>query len=188
MAIQRLRCAWAGAGIEGPGLTTFYSTGFATVSLPVGAVAFFNAWKQFLPEGTTISIPDGGDLIDETDGELIGTWGSSGDTQVIGTGAGSWADGVGGRVVWRTGVIRNGHRVRGQTFCTPLIFTAFGTNGDLNNTARAALQAAADAMLTAVGGEMRVWSRPGPKGPGAAVPVTTAEVPDRVAWLRSRKI
>lgn len=156
-------------------------------SLPTGAAAFFDAVKAWIPSGTTITIPNGGDLIDEATGTLIGTWGTSGATTVNTSAAGAFAGGVGGRIVWRTSVIRGGYRVRGSTFVAPLMATAYDAQGTLTGTALTALTSAANALLTNVGGELRVWSRPRPGLSGAQVPVDAADIPDKVSWLRSRR-
>lgn len=187
--IQRLRCEWSGTAVEGPGLTTFYSTGFAVASLPAAAAAFFNAWKGRIVSNTTITVPNGGDVIDEATGTLVGTWGSSGSTTVSGTAAvASFAAGVGGRVVWETDVIRNGHRVRGTTFCVPLTTGSYEANGTLAAGAITDIEAGVSAFLTQLAGEGRIWSRPTASSAGAAVPIARGRVPDRVSWLRSRKV
>ena len=187
--IQRLRCEWSGDGVEGGGLTTFYSTGFAVGALPAAAAAFFNGWRTHIPGGTTIRVPDGGDVLDERTGELVGTWGASTGTQITGAGGtANFAAGVGARCIWETDVIRGGHRVRGATFCIPLTTSAYEANGTLTVVAIQNIETAAQAFLTEIGGEGRIWSRPKPTLEGAAVPMQRARVPDRVSWLRSRKV
>lgn len=187
MAIQRLRCAWSGTAVEGPGLTTFYAEADGTLAIQVGASGFFDALKTLIPTGTTIQIPGGGDLIDELTGSLLGTWGSGTTTTINGTAAGSFAGGVGMRVVWETGTVRAGRRVRGSTFVVPLNSTAYDTSGTLTNGAVTAGQAAVSAMLAQVPTQMRIWSRPRPGLVGAAIPVASGRVPDQVSWLRTRR-
>lgn len=186
--IQRLRCEWVGTAVEGPGLTTFFAEADGTVAIQVGAAAFFEAVKAFIPSGTTIRIPQGGDVIDEATGVLTGTWGTSSATTVTATGTGNFAAGVGARVAWETGVIRNGRRVRGSTFVVPLVVGSYEGNGTLATGALTALQTGVTNMLVQVPTQMRVWSRPRPGLPGAAVAVARGIVPDRVSWLRSRRV
>ena len=49
-----------------------------------------------------------------------------------GSGQGGFAAGVGARVVWETGAVRNGRRVRGSTFVVPIWSSAYETNGTLH--------------------------------------------------------
>lgn len=188
MAIQRLRCEWTGTGVEGPGLTTFYAEADGTLAIQVGAAAFFAQVTPMIPTGTTITIPQGGDLIDEATGELTGTWGSTGTTTATGNATGAFAAGVGARVVWETGAVRGGRRVRGSTFVVPLVGIFYEDNGTLSAAALGRLNDAIDDMLVQVPTQMRVWSRPRPALAGAAVPVTSGRAPDKVSWLRSRRV
>lgn len=187
MALQRLRCEWTGDGVEGPGLTTFFADADGTVAISVGAAAFFQAVKALIPSGTTIRVPNGGDVIDEQTGQLLDTWGTSSSTQIASTTAGAFAGGVGARVVWETDTIRGGRRVRGSTFVVPLRTSYYGADGTLESTAITALETAISDMLVQVPTQMRVWSRPRPGLAGAGVAVARGRVPDRVSWLRSRR-
>lgn len=187
MAIQRLRCAWVGPGVEGPGLSTFFAEADGTVAISVAASALFDAVKSLIPTGTTITIPNGGDVIDEMTGTLTGSWGTSSTTIITCTGAGSFAGGVGGRVVWETDTVRGGRRVRGSTFIVPFIATQYDTNGTLSSTAVTALQTGLTNFLTQVPTQGRVWSRPRPGLVGAGVQISRGVAPDRVSWLRSRR-
>lgn len=188
MAIQRLRCEWGGPGVEGPGLTTFYAEADGTLAIQVGATGFFDAVKAMIPTGTTIEVPGTGDLVDELTGQLTGTWGSGTSTTITGTGSGTFAAGVGARVVWETGAIRNGRRVRGSTFVVPLVSGYYESNGTLSGAAVTNLETAIGNMLVQVPTQMRVWSRPGPSGPGAALSVASGSAPDKISWLRSRRV
>lgn len=194
MAIQRLRCEWTGTGIEGPGLTTFFAEADGTKSISVGAAALFETIKAQLPTGTTITVPGGGDLIDEGTGELVGTWGGGPATQVIGTGTGGFAGGVGVRLVFETGVIRAGRRVRGSAFIVPVLSSAYFTDGTPTSTFLNTITTGISNFNVQVAGRQRVWSRPKPatatRGalPGAAVPVSNVTCPDKVSWLRSRRV
>lgn len=188
MALQRVRCEWTGTGIEGPGLTTFYGAADGTQAVAVAAASFFNGLKSYLPTGTSIAVPATGDVIDEATGALTGTWGSGPTTTITGSGTGSFAQGVGARIVWETDAIRGGRRVRGSTFVVPLVTSSYEANGTLGTGALAALQAGVDAFLSQFGGNGRVWSRPRPGLVGAAVPIVRARVPDAVSWLRSRRV
>lgn len=188
MTIQRLRCEWGGTAVEGPGLTTFYAEADGTLAIQVGAGGFFDAVKFMIPVGTTITIPQGGDEIDEATGALVGTWGTSSLTTITGTGTGSFAQGVGARVVWQTGGIVGGRRVRGSTFVCPIVVTQFESNGTLANTALQGLNAGITAMMAQVPTQMRIWSRPVAGRAGTVSTVTAGNAPDKVSWLRSRRV
>lgn len=168
-------------------MTTFYAEADGTLAIQVAAAGFFNALKGFIPTGTTIKIPQGGDLIDEATGVLTGTWGTSSSTTITCSGGGSFAAGVGARVVWKTSAIRGGRRVRGSTFVVPLITQAYESNGTLASTMQTALQTAIQDFMVQVPTQGRVWSRPRPGLAGAAVAIASGESPDRVSWLRSRR-
>lgn len=188
MALQRLRCEWTGTGIEGPGLTTFYAAADGTQAVSVGASAFFNAIRNFVPSGTTVQVPAQGDVIDEASGALIDTWGSGPTDTVAMAGSGAFAAGVGARVVWETAAIRGGRRVRGSTFVVPLVTGSYETNGTIILATITGLLTAIDNYLVQLGGNGRIWSRPRPGLAGAQVPISRGLVPDKVSWLRSRRV
>lgn len=189
MTIQRIRVELTGGAIEGPGLCTFFSETAAGASLTTGAYQFWNLLRVTLPSSVQIQVPNGGDLIDETNGTLTGTWGTSGSQPTIsgGGGGGPFAQGVGSRVVWHTDTIRGGRRVRGSTFIIPNTAASYDAAGTLTPEAIGNIGTGVDAMLTALTGNLVVWSRPRPGLVGAAVPVARGTVPDKISTLRSRR-
>ena len=72
-AILRMRCEWGGSGVTGPGLTTFYFDQ-AGSGFPADVRTFFEAIKANIPSNTTITVPNGGDIIEDTTGVLSGSW------------------------------------------------------------------------------------------------------------------
>lgn len=188
MAIQRLRCEWGGPGVEGPGLTTFYAENDGTVGISGAAAGLFSALTSRIPNGTTIFVPNGGDVLDEATGQLVGTWGVGTGTTITGTGTGSWAQGVGARIVWETGVVRAGRRVRGSTFLVPLVASAYDSNGTIASAALGDINSGISSFMAAILARARVWSRPRPGLAGAGVVVTGGVAPDKVSWLRSRRV
>ena len=157
------------------------------MAISVAATGLLDAVKGLIPSGTSIFVPNGGDVIEETSGTLTGTWGTSGGTTISCNGAGSFPGGVGARVVWETDAIRGGRRVRGSTFIVPLVNGAYESNGTLSTNALTALQAGIDAFMVQVPTQARVWSRPRPGLVGAGVQVARGVAPDKVSWLRSRR-
>lgn len=187
--LWRLRAAWSGAGVVGPGLSTFYFTS-SMIGGSDDVQAFFQAIKANIPSSVTIVVPADGDIIEDTTGELIGTWsepGTGGTT--VGTFAGDFARGVGARVRWTTAGVYRGRRVKGTTFLVPIGSALFGLDGLLDPATQTALQTAASALVTAQP-ELRIWSRPVSgvgATPGESNAITSAAVPNTVTWLRSRR-
>src|SRR5262245_47744302 len=132
--IWRLRVAWSGPAGTGPGLSTFY-TSVLPVGLPASVKAFFDALKLMFPTGVSFDIPNSGDRITVETGALSGAWSvSSGGGIVSGTGTGTWAAGVGARVVWTTSSIVGTRRVKGATFLCPIVTAGYDNAGTLENT------------------------------------------------------
>lgn len=149
---------------------------------------FFDDISDYFPSALSWTIPSSGDSIEDASGAIDGFWSTTGGGTVQGTGGGGAAfpNGVGLRVRWRTAGINNGRRVVGSTFLTSLLGSAFDTNGTIGSAALGAVQASAD--LLAASGALLIWSRPDPGSTnGFSSAVTSAEVPDRVTALRSRR-
>lgn len=187
MGMQRLRVEWSGDNTVGPGLTTFMYDEDASFPNAAAVVTFFDAIKAFFPPGTTWTIPNNGDVINELDGTLVGSWSSGAGGVVNSTGTGAFAAGVGARVVWRTSGIVAGRRVRGSTFLVPLVASAYDTTGTITVANLTSMRAAAAALLGASGSPLMVWSRPAPGRNGTKTEVQSSDVPDKVSWLRSRR-
>lgn len=177
---------WTWTGFSGaPGYSIFYAT--PDVGLSGVINTFWGTVAEYLPTAVTIAGPTTGDRLDETTGTLTGTWtGGAGGTEP-GRGAGAFAAPAGVSVTWLTAGVKNGRRVRGRTFIVPIIASAYANDGSLETTAHAELQAAADALVAAAAGDLKVWSRPVGGVGGSAYPVTGARVADRVSILRSRR-
>ena len=187
--ILRLRALWAGGGVTGGGLSTFYFQQGA-IGMPADVRAFFEAIKANIPAAVTVTVPNDGDIINDATGELSGSWSEpSGGGITTGTFTGDYAQGVGVRVKWLTGGIYRGRRVRGSTFLVPIGGALCGTNGQLDPATQVILQAAA-VQLVADQPTMVIFSRPSDVAPattGESNVVTGASVPSSVSWLRSRR-
>lgn len=185
--MQRLRVSWSGPGVTGPGLSTFYTSTAGPLGIADDVLAFFQGQALAFPTNLTITVPSGGDLIEDTTGGLAGTWNEPGTGGTFtGTGTGDYPQGVGMQIRWRTGGIVAGRRVVGSTFICPIMSAIFAADGTIDNVTVASVQAAGTALIAAHP-DLRIWSRP--KGPrvGSSHAVETAVVPDRVSWLRSRR-
>lgn len=186
--MERLRVTWTGATVVGPGLSTFYGDEGSGGLDPDDFLAFFDAIKSLLPAGTTITVPDGGDLLSDTSGTLGGSWSTPGSGGVVvGTANDVFAGGVGARAIWRTSGVVAGRRVNGATFLAPLRAGAYQADGTINGTDLATLDGAASALASAAGAGFVVWSRPAPGRVGSMHAVISGSVPDKVSWLRSRR-
>jgi len=185
--LARVRTSWAGAPVTGGGVTTFYfdeaHSGFVA-----DVAAFFVTLASRVPTGVLFTTLNTGDIIDEDTGALVGTW-TDGTTSTAATsGGGTYSQGVGVRGRWSTSGIRNGRRVRGSTFVVPLVGSAYDTDGTISATPLAGITSAFSALYTAGAGFQYVWSRPVAGGGGQANLVIGSDVPDKVSWLRSRRV
>lgn len=184
--ICRLRCTWGGSPVVGPGLSTFYWSTTEDGG-PDDVLAFFNTSPLLYPSGLTVTVPAGGELIEDTTGELAGTWSQPGTGGVAtGTETGSYAKGVGMQVRWPTGGIVGGRKVVGSTFLVPIAGSLFDTDGTIDTAVVSAMQTQADALLAAIP-SLRILSRPKGLRAGSSHAITSAVIPDRTSWLRTRR-
>lgn len=184
--INRMRVAWGGTGIVGPGLTTFYFTG-TMPGKPAAVLNFFTAVSGFLPPGITWTIPGTGDTLEDSTGALTGGWTASGGGLVNSAGSGSWAAGAGALVDLFTANVHKGRRVRGRFFLVPFTGGNYDTSGTIANATVTSVNTALNTLLAAVTPDWRVYSRPDAIGAFAVSSVTSAVCPDRVTTLRSRR-
>jgi hypothetical protein len=182
---MRIPVIWNGlTGL--PGVGVFY--GDTTVSTaPADLVTFFNAIKGLFPSGLSWAVPSSGDLVNDNDGSLAGTWASGGGATVTATGGPNpYAAGVGCAIRWNTAGVVAGRRVRGRTFLTGALTGLYDTNGTLTGANVTTLQNAANALVAS--GSVRIWSRPTPSRSGDSFTIAGAIAQDQVTSLRSRRI
>jgi hypothetical protein len=168
-------------------VSTFYESPESGVGGADELEAFFLAIQGTVPLGVQWSIPSSGDLMESTTGDLVGTWSDPGTGgTVTSNGPAGFTNGVGTRIVWGTSGLFGGRRVRGSTFIVPLTVGAYEGAGNITSTVMGTLQTAANALVgTAT--PWVVWSRPTPTLTGEVNEITSASVPDRVSWLRTRR-
>ena len=192
----RLRVVWSGSTVVGPGLSTFYALD-TSPGFPAAVRQLFESWKTNFPTGTTITVPNNGDVINPATGTLTGTWtDGTAPAPVTGTGTGVYAKGVGAQIRWKTPGIVNGRRVVGSTFLVPMVTIGFDTDGTLGPATITGITTAATTYLASVPGAL-VWSRPYPGDPSATPPkpsrvgttslINAVQVPDRASWIVSRR-
>ncbi len=186
---------WPGA----PGVTTFFQDPAIGQPNPAAIRAFFNAIAAYLPNGATIQVPSSGDLIEEADGKISGTWSSTPAPAVVTAGGlGSYAGNAGAVVHWLTSTIAKGRRVRGRSFLVPIVGSQYESNGSLQPTCITGIENAATALMNATPGHLLVWHRPTYQkpatkpptmlSPGSKAAVTGIRVPDLSVSLRSRRV
>jgi hypothetical protein len=159
--------------------------------------AFFFSIADLWSSSTTFTFTNGGDVLESTDGSLVGTW-TDGTTPASVTGTTSTngeVQGVGLRVRWLADGIVGGRRVVGSTFLTGLNAGKFGTDGLVGAGVVSEVQAAANALITATDG--LVYSRERKADPthvppiahrdGTISPIMSAQVTNKVSWLLSRR-
>lgn len=186
--IKRVRCPLTGGGVVGPSVSTFYFTSSAT-GFPAKLQTFFQAIKAAFPNDVTITVPNTGDVINDTDGTLAGIWTDSGGGVTVGTSTSSFALGAGQRVNWLTAGTRGGRRVVGTTFLVPLTADAFDTFGSCSTAQVALVQAAASALVSAVAPDMLIWGKPHSRlaADGESNPVIASIARSIPTGLRSRR-
>lgn len=183
--MDRIRVAWSGPGVAGPGLTTFYT--LPGEMDPAAVLAFFDALKGYIPDDVQLTVPSSGDTMSEIGGGIVASWAKPGGGVVSGTNNGTFALGTGLRIVWDTNGIRNRRHVRGTTYIAPVTANAFDTTGRVAPAVQTAVLAAANAFRTAMGGALVIWSRPKGVQGGIQSPVTSVQVPETPTALRSRR-
>lgn len=186
--LNRLVVNWAGPAVTGLAVSVLHFDGSDNAAPPVAAVkAAFEAAKLYIANGTTLTFPGSGDQIDDTSGELTGTWTSPDGGIVTSSAAPGAAAGVGACLGWSTGGIVNGRRLRGRTFIVPLSRACYDVDGTLVAEAYTALDTLAAAIQAA--GPLAVWHRPtnAPPTNGNSYGVVAHKVRDKVAYLSSRR-
>lgn len=184
--LARVRAAWSGSPVVGGGVSTFYfdEAGEGWVA---DVRSFFVSVANRIPAAISVQVENTGDLVDVATGALTGVWSEGAVTAVPGTGLNSFAQGVGARVVWATTGIHNRRRVRGSTFLAPLDSNVLTGGGLILGAVTTQFLDAADTLIAAQAGNMKVYSRPVGGVGGAASTVVAASVPSSISWLRSRR-
>lgn len=185
--MYRLRVTWSGAPVVGVGLSTFYFQTPAAAGMPGDVLDFFTTVKATFPSGITWTIPNSLDIIDDVTGTLTGGTSDTGGGTVVSGGTGvNFVQGAGGRVVWNTDGIFKGRRVRGTTFMAPLVLDYWEGANAISSVATGNWAGAAAALIAAQP-QLAIWSRPSGGVAGESNVVTSATIPDKTSWLRSRR-
>jgi hypothetical protein len=184
--LARHRTTWLGFP-GAPGVTTLFWD--AATSGPN-----LTAWNSFLtaiagriPTDVTLQSQNTGDVIDDITGAIIGVWTGATQASVPGSGVGAYAAPAGVHINWRTAGIVRGHRVRGRTFLVPILASAYDSDGSLSSSALTTFRTALATFQAAAAPALLVWHRPVGGAGGDSFPVTSADMPDKAAILKSRR-
>ena len=183
--LYRINAVWTGlTGL--PGVSVFYARDPEDTSFIASLRGAFAAAADLFPSTLTIAVESAGDILDETTGVLSGSWSGAAATPVTGVApVATHAAGVGLRVRWNTAGIVAGRRVQGRTFLAPIATFYYQSDGTLTEGGLEDAQAFGNAIVA--DGRFAVWSRPQPGRAGSAHLITSAQVPDQVSSLRSRR-
>jgi hypothetical protein len=188
--IYRARAVWSGFP-GGPGTSTYYSLAIPDT---VAFRAYYDTLKGIYPPAVSIQVQSTGDIINEEDGELTGSWSAgAAPAPVVGTGAGVYAAPVGVLNRFTTSTIVAGRRVKGRLFHVPAVTSAFQTDGSVAPTIVASVATAGSALIAGHEGQMVVWARPkeptedDPGRLGSHGIVTGSVCPDMAVTLRTRR-
>lgn len=195
--VSRIRVAWSGTPVVGPGVSTFYVAGSVTAGWPAALVALFTALKNYVPTGVTWTIPNDAEILDVQSGDLINANSPGGGGTVLSSGgAVDYKPGVGARIRWGTTGIVGGRRVKGTTFIVPTTSQEI-PSGVLQGSSVTAITAAATAYMNTSGIDPCVYSRHRPQKTvnGVVIPerdgsthlITSVSVPSAITWLRTRR-
>lgn len=193
-SMQKIVVQWNGF-TGAPGYSSLFFKG-DTLQSPNLVTNFFSAYGPYIPSTVHMVVPNNGELVDPSNGQVTGTWTLSSGTDIAGTGTGAISPTEGPQVRWETGQFRNGKHIRGRTYFVPMGAANFATGGILNATMCNVLQQAADTLRTSSGGMLGVWHRPKFDHtqkppvlvrPGEWIPTTSSVVPTKSVSLRSRR-
>jgi hypothetical protein len=173
----------------------FLDTATATASIH----DFWDTFKALLPVDVHIVVDPSGDTIEDTTGDLVGSWAGDPQDEIVGTDTTPYAAPVGAMVNWTTGTVLDGHRLRGKSYIVPITGQQFQNDGSLGATALTLLGGAATEFVIEQSASFVIWHRPrDAKAADGSRPAVTARagghavvtgnrVPDFAAVLRSRR-
>lgn len=194
--IHRVRVGLSGFP-GGPGVATFYA---------LDGPAFLPALEVFLegivgvfPTDVTLRAESSGDVLNDVNGEITGSWSGMATDPHVGTHADVYAAPAGMLIHWLTGTVLDGRRLRGRTFLVPASSAVFHTDGTVTSGTLTSVQDLGAGLVADAEGNFVVWHRPrearAADGSRPAVThrdgghafVTASSVPDRIVVLRSRR-
>jgi hypothetical protein len=186
--------------IGGAGISRFAVLGDGSAPLTntqLNAVAaalntMYSAWKLLSPSSVTFAVFPTVQVITVETGALTAELNIPTPGTVQAGSVGNYAAGTGARIYWHTVTIKNRRLIRGATYVTPLVASAFGTNGAVLGTTANTITTAATAYIAAIlaaGVFPSVYSRPPKTLPGSGLlgAISSASVSLKPASVRSRR-
>lgn len=192
MAIMRVTLQWT--GFDGaPGYTNLYFGAGGGFISDVGQVldridsALEDVISVF-PAGLRIGVNSEVAFLDESTGVVTSFEDDGTIRGWTSNNAGPYSATSGAVIIWRTDDVRNGRRIAGRTFMVPLAGSSYESDGTLSVSARQQLLDFGNALAAwDLDSELMVWSRPVNGSGGVGATVTSVQVPDMAAVLRSRR-
>lgn len=184
-AIDKATVLWTGF-IGSPGYTTTYwddSVGPDLAALQ----AFFTGIADRLPSVVTVQVQNTGVRLESTTGAVLGAWAGAAQTPITGSSTGTYAAPSGAHINWVTSLPVNGRILRGRSFLVPLGGAQYDNDGSIGATALTDLRTNLATFVAAVTPDLLVWHRPLLGAGGVVAPMVAANIPDKVAVLRSRR-
>lgn len=194
VTMQKAVAIWSGF-TGAPGYSTLWFQGSSIID-PSVIFGLFNAYAPYIPTTVSIAVQNTGELVEPTDGKVMGTWASGTIQTVTGTGTSALSPTAGLQVRIETGAFRRGKHIRGRVFFIPMGSANFATGGVLNAAMVSAMQTAANNLRSASGAQWGVFHRPvydrtvkPPvlKTPGEFIASQSVFVPSKVCSLTSRR-
>ena len=192
MSYTELLTIWTGAtGLPGYTKTRYVGelTGGQLTSAGTNLRTFWDSIKALIPSIVTLTIQPTASF-HEDNGDLIGESAiATPPTAVVGTGAGAYLAASGFLILWNTGVVNGGKKIRGRTYFVPMTANAAQSDGTIVEANRTVVQSAANALVLSTPA-IGINSRARAGNPGAVdttVLVISANVPDKQVVLRSRR-
>lgn len=125
---------------------------------------FWDSVKIHMPDDVSLTVSPIVDVYNEVTGDLTDSVAATtAPTAVAGNAFGVFAHGVGFKVNWTTGQVRNGHRVKGHTYIVPSSGDSFTSQGVVSPSPQATVNLACGALIADLltnGTPLVVWSRP----------------------------
>lgn len=184
MTLNRVRVLWQNFP-GSPGYTNHYVGSLVTAQTAIRT--FYQSLNTLFPTGLTIQVPSSGDQINESTGQITGTWSGAAQAVVTSVGSGNYSGASGACINWRTSILIEGRRPMGRTFLVPLTLASFDSGGTLSTPTLGQIGTAATQLITDLAGELKIFCRPRPTIAGVGATVISAQVPDMAAVLRSRR-
>lgn len=193
MSVYRVKIRWSGF-TGAPGYTILHFDA-STTPTQAGADAVHAAVNDFvinlvsnLPSAVTLTVEQAVEVIDQATNQLETIFTSPSKLAQKGGVAGGFSSATGACIVWETGEVKLGRRVRGRTFVVPIAASMYDLDGTLTAACLSDLQAGA-AALAGGGFTFGVLSRPTIKGAadGSFHTVSSGRVSDKTAVLTSRR-